>query len=118
MRWAVSRDKPVYCIYIHSNCVDDEWSLGGASKWWLHHSLQALAISLKAVDSRLHLFTGDPEKKIEQIVKDTGATSIAWNRRYEPESINLDKKLKARFTGIGLEVHSAPGNLSLSLIHI
>ena len=112
LRWAVSRDKPVYCIYIHSNCVDDEWSLGGASKWWLHHSLQALAISLKAVDSRLHLFTGDPEKKIEQIVKDTGATAIAWNRRYEPESINLDKKLKARFTSIGLEVHSAPGNLS------
>ncbi len=112
LRWAVSRDKPVYCIYIHSNCVDDEWSLGGASKWWLHHSLQALAISLEAVDSRLHLFTGDPEKKIEQIVKDTGATAIAWNRRYEPESINLDKKLKARFTSIGLEVHSAPGNLS------
>jgi len=112
LRWAVSRDKPVYCIYIHSNCVDDEWSLGGASKWWLHHSLQALAISLEAVDSRLHLFTGDPEKKIEQIVKDTGATAIAWNRRYEPESIKLDKKLKARYTSIGLEVHSAPGNLS------
>lgn len=112
MRWAVSRDKPVYCIYIHSNSVDDEWSLGGASKWWLHHSLQALAISLEAVDSRLHLFTGDPEKKIEQIVKDTGATAIAWNRRYEPESIKLDKKLKARYTSIGLEVHSAPGNLS------
>ena len=111
LRWAATQGNPVYCIYIHSDSADECCS-GGASKWWLHHSLQALEISLQAAGSRLHLFTGDPEQTIEQIVTDTGATAIAWNRRYEPGSIKLDKKLKAHYTDLGLEVHSAPGNLS------
>ena len=112
LRWAVQQGKPVICFYIHSNNVGDEWHSGGASQWWLHHSLESLAADLKTAGTRLCLFTGDPEKIIDQIVKDTGAGAIAWNRRYEPNSIELDKKLKAHYTNTGLDVHSTPGNLS------
>ena len=112
LRWAVTQAHPVICFYIHSNPAESEWQAGGASQWWLHHSLVSLAASLDAAGSCLRLFSGDTEKNIDKIIKDTGAQAIAWNRRYEPDSIKLDKKLKAKYTKKGLSVHSAPGNLS------
>jgi len=115
LHWAAKLGKPVLCIYIHepiqqSGAGTTEWQPGEASRWWLHHSLNSLATDLKSADNRLRLFCGEPEEILAKIVADTGAQSIAWNRRYEPKSIELDTRLKTRFSEQGLEVHSAPGN--------
>lgn len=68
-------------------------TLGAASKWWLHHSLLALEES----GVPLILRSGDPEKILAQLLKETKAEAIYWNRCYEPESIKRDIQLKKKF---------------------
>lgn len=111
LRFAVDRGNPVICLFVYSDKAVD-WNLGGASQWWLHHSLESLSAGLKAAGNRLRILNGDPETVIEQVIQETKADTIAWNRRYEPSSIEIDKKIKANLTERGLEVHSAPGNLT------
>jgi len=34
---------------------------------------------------------------LESLIESTAATGLYWNRRYDPESIAIDKAIKARF---------------------
>ncbi len=117
LHWAVKRKKaPVYCVYIYETDFESggdspDWEYGGASRWWLHHSLDSLANDLASAGNRLRLFTGSPKKILTRVVAETSASTIAWNRRYEPKGIALDTYLKTTFTDQGIEVHSSPGNL-------
>ena len=72
---------PVYCLDI---AREGKWAPAGASKWWLHESLKSLDASLRAKGSRLILRSGDTVKELLALAKESGATSIAFNRRYEP----------------------------------
>ncbi len=82
-------------------------SLGGAARWWLDHSLRALAAELKG----LLLHRGDPSSILEGLARDTEATAIFWNRRYGPESIAQDTKVKMHLTESGLEVRTFKGTV-------
>src|SRR3989338_1303634 len=44
-------------VYILDDINSAEWAMGGASRWWLHHSLSALNESL---GGRLVVLRGDP----------------------------------------------------------
>ncbi|MEM9329692.1 MAG: deoxyribodipyrimidine photo-lyase [Pseudomonadota bacterium] len=81
--------------------------LGGASKWWLHHSLSSLSQSLGG----LVLRRGNPLEELKTLVEKTKATQIVWNRCYEPHGINRDKEIKSYFKSAGLEVMSFPGSV-------
>ncbi len=111
LHWAVQRNAPVICVYIHDTKSAGDWQPGAASCWWLHHSLQALSDALKSTGNQLYLFNGSTETTLKHIIEHTGADAISWNRRYEPAAIELDKKLKKQLSEQGLEVFSAPGNL-------
>ena len=63
--------------------------LGGASKWWLHHSLANLAQKLPG----LVVCRGDARHVIPQIARETGARSVYWNRCYEPHAIERDTEI-------------------------
>ena len=96
---------PVVPVYI----LDDVHSrpMGSASKWWLHHSLTALEHSLGGL-AYLH---GDPLTCLRDAISKTGATSVVWNRCYEPEAIKRDKEIKIALNEDGVEVKSFNGNL-------
>ena len=111
LHWASHQQRPVLCIFILDD-LSSEWHLGGASRWWLHHSLNALNDELKTAGNRLQFFAGETEETLDSIVNTTKAYAVAWNRRYEPVNIELDKKIKARYKEKGIEVFSAPGNLN------
>lgn len=68
--------------------LDDEapgaWRIGGAQRWWLHHSLVSLGKALEAKGSRLILRHGPAVKVLEELLKETGATTIHAIRHYEP----------------------------------
>ncbi|OED42420.1 hypothetical protein AB833_07220 [Chromatiales bacterium (ex Bugula neritina AB1)] len=106
--WAVKNGRPILCVYIHDPL--SEWAPGGASRWWLHHSLRSLASALKAAHSNLHIICGGSEDSMHRLIEDTGADSVAWNRRYEPAAIALDSKIKKKLTDSGVKVVSFPGN--------
>jgi deoxyribodipyrimidine photo-lyase len=81
--------------------------MGAASRWWLHHSLTALAQDLGG----LVLLRGDPLRLVPDLVKQTGAAGIYWNRCYEPASVRRDSKLKAQLSQAGLNVASFNASL-------
>jgi deoxyribodipyrimidine photo-lyase len=72
---------PVYVL-------DDEgprkWRIGAAQRWWLHHSLAALAAALEAKGSRLILRRGAAADVLERLADETGASRIHAMRHYEP----------------------------------
>jgi len=103
---AVASGGPVVPVYILDEAGESRWSAGGASRWWLHHSLAALDTSLRALGSRLVIARGAALPALEALQRNTGAATICWNRRYEPAVIVRDKAIKAHFTAAGVEVKS------------
>lgn len=95
-------------VYILDDTNSGDWSMGGASRWWLHHSLTALS---RALDNQLLVLEGDPLKLIPALVKAYGADAVSWNRCYEPWRIQRDKNLKQALQDNGTQVHSSNGSL-------
>ena len=95
-------------VYIYDTHCDEEASLGGASKWWLHHSLVSLNKDLR---DHLHIVSGNPEEVIPDILQKTGIQRVVWNRCYEPWQIKRDKAIKTSLKDDGYEVLSFNGSL-------
>jgi deoxyribodipyrimidine photo-lyase len=74
-------------VYIWSPEDEGEWAPGAASRWWLHHSLEALAKDLEKRGSRLILARGQALGVLKKLAGATGATAVHWNRRYEPAAV-------------------------------
>ncbi|HUM99397.1 MAG: hypothetical protein B7X12_05975 [Halothiobacillus sp. 20-53-49] len=83
---------------------------GGASRWWRHHSLNALQNSLNARGSRLIIRSGEPLAQLQNLIQETGATAIVWNRRMEPAARAHDASIKTALKACSIEVHSFNGN--------
>ncbi|MDX1498260.1 MAG: deoxyribodipyrimidine photo-lyase [Woeseiaceae bacterium] len=76
---AAASGRPVIPVY-----VAGDPDTGGASRWWLHHSLVALDESLSALGGRLLVIEGDPAVELARIAAGTGARELCYVRRYEP----------------------------------
>lgn len=85
----------------------DPKPLGGASRWWLHHSLTALEKKLGA----LTILRGDPIEQLDALIKATGADTVVWNRCYEPHAVARDKAIKARLHETGISANSFNASL-------
>ncbi|MGB0664417.1 MAG: cryptochrome/photolyase family protein [Pontibacterium sp.] len=91
--------------------IDDDTAprpIGGASRWWLHHSLNALN---KSLNQQLRVFKGSPLAILKALIAETGAQSVVWNRCYEPWQIARDKEIKAALKAQGVAVNSYQANL-------
>ena len=80
-------------IYIYDTKTPDGREPGGASKWWLHHSLSSLN---KRLNGRLQIFKGDAETIVLSLMEAFDVKHIYWNRCYEPWQINRDKAIKKK----------------------
>jgi deoxyribodipyrimidine photo-lyase len=85
---AAESGRPVVPVY-----VSDELDVGGASRWWLHHSLVALDGGLRENGSGLIVRTGKPEELLPRIAADTGAESLYFSKRYEPSARDQERAL-------------------------
>ncbi|NBR11367.1 MAG: deoxyribodipyrimidine photo-lyase [Alphaproteobacteria bacterium] len=108
---AVASKKPLIIAYIHDEKPAGDRALGGASQWWLHHSLASLARDIEKRGGTLQLFKGTPSKIIDRLVADHSISAVFWNRRYHPSQVEADKALKARYETKGLTVKSFNGSL-------
>jgi deoxyribodipyrimidine photo-lyase len=98
---AVETGRPVLPVFILDDGSSGPWALGGASRWWLHHSLKSLQDSLWRRGSRLTLRRGDSVRIIAEIAAKaraaevfTGGSADPWARRVdEAASKALDVKL-------------------------
>ena len=98
-------------LYLLDTETDDQWSPGGAAKWWLHHSLTALSESIADRGGQLVLRRGKASQLLPELVADVGAERVTWSRCYEPYSIKRDHALKTELEKGNVAVKSMAGAL-------
>ncbi|HAU29402.1 MAG TPA: deoxyribodipyrimidine photolyase [Rhodospirillaceae bacterium] len=105
---------PVIPLFILDDESPGPWKTGGASRWWLHHSLKALASSLAALGAPLILRRGPAPQILADLVRETGAKSVFTAHMVEPWARQrlLDCGSALRETSAAL--HTTPGNLLLA----
>ncbi len=108
---AVATGAPVLALYVLDDETPGDWRLGGASRWWLHESLQALSGDLAEIGGSLILRRGAAASVVAALAREIGATAVFWNRCYEPYAVERDKRLKADLTGAGLVAASFNASL-------
>jgi deoxyribodipyrimidine photo-lyase len=86
---ACATGAPVALLYI----LDER--AGAASRWWLHHSLTALARDIARRGGCLLLRRGDPLHIIPALAVELGITDVHAARTYEPYWRETDRNLDA-----------------------
>ena len=102
---AAQAGRPVIPLYILDQTPGVR-PMGAASLWWLDRSLAALTGSLAAIGSRLVLRKGAAETILAELIAETGATGVLWNRLYDPAAIDRDTAIKARLKDDGVACES------------
>ena len=100
-----AKQGPVLGVYV----LDErpEFTIGGASQWWLHHSLAALT---KSLDGKLVLFKGDATQIIPQLATSTQAKAVYWNTCYEPAYLATDQAIRQQLLTKGLPAQIYEGS--------
>lgn len=106
---ALDAAEHVIPVFIHASDEAAPWSPGAASRWWLHHALQALSKDIAALGGQLIIRQGDSLQVLQQLIAQIGATDVYWNRLYEPASIARDTHIKSvlKEQGIACSSHNA-----------
>jgi len=96
-------------VYIHAPDEEAPWQPGGASRWWLHHSLAALDQELRARGSALVIACGETLPTLRRLIRVSGGGQVHWNRLYDPALVARDTDIKQalRTEGVRCESHNA-----------
>jgi deoxyribodipyrimidine photo-lyase len=98
-------------VYIHAPAEEGAWAPGAASDAWRVRSLRALDADLRARGSRLHVLRGPTHQALRQLVAQTDAKAVYWNRRYEPAIEARDADIKRALRADGIDARSHNGAL-------
>ncbi len=108
---AAASQGSVLPVYIRDNQLGGQWKPGGASRWWLHHTLDRLQQDLAARGVPLILRTGEIPTVLHEIAKEVGATRVYCSRQYQPWAGELERRLRDGFAAAGIELKRYPGTL-------
>jgi deoxyribodipyrimidine photo-lyase len=101
---AVASGRPVAVVYVRDDATPGAWAAGGASRWWLHHSLASLDSDLRARGARLILRSGKFAEVIPALAAELGAEAVHAGMPTEPWSRAAYRAVKAALGG-RLRVH-------------
>lgn len=101
---ACASQRPVVPVFVLDEDTPDGWRPGGASRWWLHHSLESLSRALVAAGNALILRRGRFGAVLPELVRETGALEIHAGQPIEPWArLALDELQSA--LGAPLKLH-------------
>ena len=100
----------IICLYI-LEYLEGGRASGGASNWWLDKSLRSLSASLTAIGGKLILRRGPADSVLKNLIEETGAKSVFWNRRYDLTGREADTNIKTHLKDAGIEVESFNGSV-------
>ena len=106
LSWAAEQGGPVIPVYIWATEEEEGRPLGRASQWWLRNSVEALNEQLLGLGSRLVVRQGPSTETLKQLATEVGASSICWNRRYEPAARRSDSQIETELSKLGLRVET------------
>jgi len=99
-------------VYVLDDAAAGNWPMGGASRWWLHHSLNALAADFFTRGAEVVLRRGDASAIIPALAAEIGAEAVYAARAFEPAMRKLDRAVDAALKAAGVAFHRL---LSMSL---
>ncbi|MBD0273944.1 MAG: deoxyribodipyrimidine photo-lyase, partial [Acetobacteraceae bacterium] len=82
--------RPLLPVYVLDDESAGRWALGGASRWWLHHSLAALGADLARRGLPLVLARGRAEAVVPALAGAVGASEVFAGRLHEPWAREAD----------------------------
>jgi deoxyribodipyrimidine photo-lyase len=103
-----AKNGDVLAIYILDESNAGDFKIGGASKWWLHYSLERLNQSL---ENKLNFYCGNSREIILKLISEHQIDAVYWNRAYEPWRIREDAAIKAQIKNQKIECKSFNGSL-------
>jgi deoxyribodipyrimidine photo-lyase len=90
-------------VFVWAPDEEGDWPPGGAHRWYLHHSLAALAADLEAKGSRLILRHGASADELLDVARQTGAQCVFYQRRLEPAIRERDAAVDQKLRAAGIE---------------
>lgn len=108
---ALATGRPVLACYILDDESPGEWRMGGASRWWLHHSLTALTSDIEKTGGQLYLARGRTDTVLSRLAEQSGADRVFCSREYEPWARQLEEELHALLEDSGVELKRYSGSL-------
>ena len=93
-------------LYILDDETPGVWRMGGASRWWLHRSLENLSARLPLVLRR-----GRADDVLREVIAETGAVAVHFTRDYAPWSGPLERCVKEVCEALGAACHRYGGFL-------
>jgi len=103
-----AKNSSILPIYILDDENSKEFSMGEASRFWLHHSLASLH---KSLDENLSIYHGNPLEILLELIDRINIEEIYWNRCYEPWRIKRDTQIKKELESKGVKVNTLNGSL-------
>ena len=108
---ALSRAERVVPVFVHAPAEAGRWPAGAASRWWLHHSLEALAAELGARGAPLLLLHGPSAVALVTLARTLRAGAVFWNRSYEPQARARDAEVASALAAEGVGTETFAGAL-------
>ena len=108
---AVAAKAPVLLCFVLDEAAGGPRANGGAARWWLHGSLESLAQAVAAKGGALYFFRGDAGQIIPALARETGATAVFWNERYDKAGREQDASIKTALSTAGCRVETFNGKL-------
>lgn len=108
---ALADGRPGVAVYVLDDAAMGAWPIGGASRWWLHHSLNSLAQDLATLGMPLVLRRGGSVTELRRLAKEVGAGSIHFTRAYEPSQRQLETAVHQSLAASGIDVRRYAGAL-------
>ena len=81
---AAAAEGPVVPLYVLDDDSPGNWAIGGAQRWWLHHSLSSLQANLANAGTPLILRRGRAAEQVARLAHEVGADRVHALAHYEP----------------------------------
>ena len=111
LRAAAAGDRPLVALYVLDDGAPPDRVPGAASRWWLLHSLKALAADLADHGITLVLRRGPAEEAVAAVMAETGAGTLHFSRGYTPWGAALQGRVEAAVATLGATCHRYRGAL-------
>ena len=108
---ACAQGTPVFALYVDETNPRHGRALGSATRWWLHHSLDALRGDLSKLNIKLILKRGATAKMVAKTAKEVGATTVHAMAVHEPAEAEQVARVEERLRRDGRTLTIAGGNL-------
>jgi deoxyribodipyrimidine photo-lyase len=102
---AISSGRKLVACYVLDDAAGGAWAMGGASRWWLHHSLKALAASLQRAGVTLILRRGDSFTEILRLAREVNAAELHVGQPNEPTARAAVDALQTTLASHGCILH-------------